>query len=144
MCVIGDFNCAPCSDRFRDAQSMFSDHNINFYDNEKLPFHSYSHINHGYQTSSWLDHCALSEGLYDAISCCELTEDFSTPDHRPLKLTLETFYLLAIMTDDIPEHSIKWDFSNAMHKERLNDRLDMELWRFDVDWSGKCIIANSD
>ena len=106
--------------------------------------HSYSHINYGYLTRSWLDQCPVSESVYDAMSCCELTEDFSTSDQCPLKITLEISYLPSLMTDGIPEHTIKWDFSNDMHKERFSYRLDMELWRFDVEWSGQCNIANYD
>ena len=144
VCVIGDFNCAPGTERFSDAQSMFFDHNVKFYDYEKLPLNSYSHINYGHLTRSWLDHCAVSEGLCDAISCCELTEDFSTSDHCPLKLTLEMSYLPAVMADDVPDHRIKWDFSNGIHKERFSDRLDIELRRMNVEWSGECIITNCD
>ena len=142
--VIGDFNCAPGSRRFRDVQSMFSDPNVSFYDYEMLLMHSYSHINYGYSTRSWLDHRAVSEGIYDAIPCCEPPEDFSTSDQCPLKLSFEMSYLPALMTNDIPEHRIMLDFPNGMYKERFSDRLDMELWCFDEEWSGECIIANCD
>ena len=88
---------------------------------------SYSHVNYSYLFRSWFDPCAVSERFYDSISCCEVTEDFSTSDHCPLKFTLDTSYFPTVITDDSPKHRIKRDLSKGTHEERFSDKLGMEL-----------------
>ena len=53
-----------------------------------LPPDTYTHVNHGSLSTSWIDHIALSLMLLDATISCHLLPDVACTDHRVLGVTL--------------------------------------------------------
>ena len=88
ICIIGDMNASPGSGKFDEIKSLCRDHDLIMADVELLPHNSFSHLNHGSLTRSWLDHSLLSENLARSIIERKLLDDFSTSDHCPLTLDL--------------------------------------------------------
>ena len=91
LCIFGDFNCAPGSERYMDMAEMLSSHSMRMCDTDYLPSDTYTHVNAGSLSRTWLDHCAMSESLRECIANCAVTDDFATSDHSPINLTLEVF-----------------------------------------------------
>ena len=63
VCILGDFNATPGSLRFNEICDMLHEKNITFRDTNILPDNTYTHVNNGSQTGSWLDHIAMSDIL---------------------------------------------------------------------------------
>ena len=55
-CILGDFNATPGSPRFYEICDMLHENNVMFRDTDILPDNTYTHVNNGSQTCSWLDH----------------------------------------------------------------------------------------
>ena len=96
-------------------------------DVERLPADTYSHINHGSLSCSWIDHCAVSEALYSSLSDCEINTDFSTSDHSALTITFSVSYLPSLITAHEPSDSILWDFQNKEKRHKFYTLLDTQL-----------------
>ena len=71
VCILGDFNATPGSLRYNEICDMQHDNSALFRDTVNLPENTYTHVNNGNQTCSWLDHIAmfdvLSESTIDYI-----------------------------------------------------------------------------
>ena len=65
VCILGDFNATPGSPRFDEICDMLHENNVIFRDTDILPDNT-SHVNNGSQTSSWLDHFAMSDVLSES------------------------------------------------------------------------------
>ena len=59
VCIPGDFNAIPGLPRF----NMLHKNNVMFGDTDIHPDNTYTHVNNGSQTCSWLDHIAMSDIL---------------------------------------------------------------------------------
>ena len=66
VCILGDFNASPGSRRFNEICGMLHESNVMFRDTDILPDNTYTHINNGSQTCSWLDHNAMSDVLSES------------------------------------------------------------------------------
>ena len=53
-----------------------------------LPDNTYTHVNHGSQTRSWLDHIAMSDVLSKSIVDCHTLQDVACSDHCAVTVTL--------------------------------------------------------
>ena len=60
VCILGDFNATSGSQRFNQICDMLHENNVMFRDTDILPDNTYTHVNNGSQTCSWLDHIAMS------------------------------------------------------------------------------------
>ena len=88
VCKLGDFNAEPGSPRFNEMCDMLYENNVMFRDLHILPDNTYTHVNNGSQTCSWLDHIAMSDVLSEpTVDCCTL-QDVACSDHCALTVTL--------------------------------------------------------
>lgn len=82
-------------------------------DVQRLPASSYTHVNHGSLTRSWLDHCVASQAVDDAICDIFINNEYCGSDHFPLMINMQTNCLPTMVpTNDISETKIKWDFDD--------------------------------
>ena len=88
VCILEDFNVTTGSPRFNEMCDMQHENNVMFRDTEILPDNTYTHVNNGSQTCSWLDHIAMSDVLSGStVDCCTL-QDVECSDHCAITVTL--------------------------------------------------------
>ena len=78
VCILGDFNATPGSQRFNEI--CVHENNVMFRDTDILP-DTYTHVNNGRQTCSWLDHIAMSDVLSESTADCHTLQDVACSDH---------------------------------------------------------------
>ena len=66
----GRLNAASGSPRFNEICDVLHDDNAMFSDTDILPDNTYTHVNNGRQTCSWLDHIAMSDVLSESTVDC--------------------------------------------------------------------------
>ena len=81
MCILGDFYATPVAPRFNDISDMLHENNVMFRDTDILPDNTYTHVNNGSQTCSWLDHIAMSDVLSESTVDCRTIQDVACSDH---------------------------------------------------------------
>ena len=69
------------------------ENNVMFKDTDILPDHTYTHVNNGSQTCSWLGHIAMSDVLSESTVDCRTLQDVACSDHCAITVTL-IFYQL--------------------------------------------------
>ena len=80
---------------------------------ERLPTTSYTHINNGSLSKSWLDHCLVSSTVNTAIDSVNIIYEDYLSDHLPLTVNLK-INKLPVQTDSFERSpKIKWDFENS-------------------------------
>ena len=84
---------------------MLHENNVMFRDTDILPDSSYTHVNNGSQTCSWLDHIAMSDVLSESTVDCLTLQDVECSDHWAITITLN-FDQLPI-THSIEGHNTK-------------------------------------
>ena len=70
VCIPRDLNATPGSPRFNKICDMLRENNVMFRDTDILPDNTYTHVNNGRQTCSWLDHIAMSDVLPESTVYC--------------------------------------------------------------------------
>ena len=59
-----------------------------FKDTDILPDNTYTHVNNGSQTCSWLDHIAMSKVLSESMVDCHTLRGVACSDHCAITVTL--------------------------------------------------------
>ena len=67
VCILGDFNATPGSPRCNEICDVLHENNVMFRDTDVLLDNTYTHVNNGSQTCSWLDHISMSHVLSVSI-----------------------------------------------------------------------------
>ena len=70
VCILRDFNAAPCSPRFNEKCEMLHENDVMFRDIDIVPDNTYTHVNSGSQTCSLLDQIAMSNVLSESTVDC--------------------------------------------------------------------------
>ena len=140
----GRLTATPGSPWFNDMCDMLHENNVMFRDMDILPDNTYTHVNNGSQTYSWLDHIAMFDVLSESTIDCFYSvhywlQDVACSDHCAITV--------AVNFDQLPmTHSIEgqkakhinWKFEDAGFKHWFSQRLD-SIWliRHLRDWCGK-------
>ena len=61
------FNAKPGSNRFNEICDVLHENKVIFRDTDILSYNTYTHVNNGSQTCSWLDHISMSDVLSEFI-----------------------------------------------------------------------------
>ena len=128
VCIMGDFNATPGSPRFNEICDMLHENNVMFRVTYILPYDTYTHVNNGSQTSSWLYHIAMSNVLSESPVDCHTFQDGACSDHCAITVSLNFDQLT--MTHTIEMHKnkhIHWKFEDVELKRRLYQSLDSTL-----------------
>ena len=67
---------------------MLHESNVIFRDTDILPDNTYTHVNNGSQTCSWLDHIAMSNVLSEFTVDCHTLHDVACSDHCAITVRL--------------------------------------------------------
>ena len=81
VCVLGYFNATPGSPQYNEICDMLHKNNVMIRDTDILPDNTYTHVNNGSQTCSWLDHIAMSDVLSEPTVDCHTLQDVVCSDH---------------------------------------------------------------
>ena len=74
--------------RFNEICDMLHENNVMFRDADILPDNTYTHVNNGSQTCSWLNHIAMSDVLSLSTVDCRILQDVVCSDHCAITVTL--------------------------------------------------------
>ena len=124
---MGDFNAPPNSVRFNELTELLLEYGIEFHDTKVLPPGSYTHVNHGSLTASWIDHIALSNALSGSVLTCYTLPDVASSDHCVLGARLNLARMQHMAASRQCERQIKWDFANTDRRENFYRILDVAL-----------------
>jgi len=109
--VVGDFNLDPKVSKFNDLLHMCSMEKLRVVDVEKLPSDTHTYISNQSGHSSWLDHCLVSENLFNESSVSVL-EEYLTSDHLMLSISVtlkNSCYVPPDQSDENYEPRLRWN-----------------------------------
>ena len=128
VCILGDFNASPNTNRFSEIEELFAEHNIAFHDTSLLPPDTYTHVNHGSLATSWIDHIAMSSLLFEATISCHVLPEVACTDHRVIAATLNVERMRNPRQSSSREiKTIDWNFDNKTLMDRYYTELDALL-----------------
>ena len=128
VCILGDFNAAPGTENFVELVTLSSSQNLIISDVALLPDNSYTHVNQAHLSRSWLDHCLISEGLYNAIDSVAIDYDCIQSDHLPLTTKFRLDKLPGYADDDDKiEEVIRWNFGDENKRREYIFLIEMKL-----------------
>ena len=107
---------------------MEHENNVMFRDADILPDNTYTHVNNGSQTCSWLDHIAMSDVLSESTVNCRTLQDVACSDHCAITVTLNFDQLpITHSIEGQKDKHINWKFEDAAFKRQFYQRLDSML-----------------
>ena len=91
VCVIGDFNAdvSKQSAFGKELQSFCEDANLHIADVLLLPPTSFTHVNEGSDTESWIDHIVCTDGFYSILRDVRIDMSVASSDHFPISMDLK-------------------------------------------------------
>ena len=132
--IIGDFNADINSPFFREWDDLRETADLLFIDVEKLPAGSYTHINSGCLSKSWVDHALVTSTVNRCIDHVEIVYDDFNSDHLPLCMSLKFQMLPTQIDSPEPEMRIKWDFEDdvkaSLFFQALTDKINSDPSQF--------------
>ena len=95
-----------------------------------LPANTYTHVNSGSLSRSWLDHCVASPVVHSAIADISVDYSSSASDHMPVTVTLNMKSLPRMeITQETHRKVINWNFKD---EEKVRTFFDLVLSNLDV------------
>ena len=139
ICVIGDYNARPGSVFFDDLSDLCRERDLVVADVTVMPPETFTHVNAGCLSQSWLDHVVLSPGLHNAMTNCEVLYNSVSSDHFPLlvELNLSNTPLLRPFRHNHPSN-IKWNFHDVRKREEYGQLLMQKLRAASLDPARVC------
>ena len=99
-----------------------------FRDTDILPDNTYTHVNNGSQTCSWLDHIAMSDILSESTVDCHTPKDVACSDHYAIAVAFNFDQLPMTHTIERQKNKhINWKFEDVGIKRQLYESLDNML-----------------
>ena len=66
--IMGDFNASPNNGFYSELEQLCNSKDLIISDIVMLPPDTFTHVNNGSLSKTWLDHCVCSQTLHDAIT----------------------------------------------------------------------------
>ena len=126
VCILGDFNATPGSQRFNEICDILHENNVLFRDTDILPDNT--HVNNGSQTCSWLYHIAMSDVSSESTVDCNTLQDVACSDD--CAITVASNFDQLPMTHTIVRHEnkhINWKFEDVGLQRQFYYMLDSTL-----------------
>ena len=114
-------------DFYLELQQLCSDRELTISDVALLPGDSYTHVNNGNLTRSWLDHCVTSLVIHAAISNIHIDNDYTGSDHFPLHIDLKCDALPQLIHTGSKGDKINWNFQNNVKLNEFYGKLTDKL-----------------
>lgn len=139
ICIIGDFNAAPNSEYYEDIKLICQERDLEIVDVSLLPPDSFTHVNHGCLSQTWLDHIVLSPCLKNTVTDCNIQYDSISSDHFPLTMELNINALPPLQQmRQTPTWKIKWNFHDLNKRQEYGRILTDKLRTVTVDPARLC------
>ena len=87
--VLGDFNAHPENEFYAELEQLCIQKDLIISDVMKLPDSTFSHVNQGSLSRSWLDHCVSSPYLHRSIVDISIDNNYTGSDHFPLYVSFK-------------------------------------------------------
>ena len=111
--ILGDFNAHPVNGFYAELEELCIGKDLIISDVQKLPGITFTHINQGSLTKSWLDHCVSSSTLHESIIDISVDNNYLGSDHFPLRVSFELGRLPENEVTEPPrEEKVNWNFSD--------------------------------
>ena len=127
--ILGDFNLAPTAELYKDLYQMCTDYDCSIIDVMSLPCNTVTFSAKGRQSSSWLDHIAVSNTVINLVTNIKLPYIITPSDHVPIACLFQ-LNLVEKRSTMVPEKRPKrfqWGKASALtvnqYKELTNDFL---------------------
>ena len=118
--VLGDFNATVGGQYYRAWDELCHRTGMLFTDVVRLSEESYTHVNHGSLSRTWLDHCLSTTTADRAITNVDIIYDYFLSDHLPLSVTVEFNSLPSHVSVDNPSpQRIGWNFRDECKTNRF-------------------------
>ncbi len=137
--IAGDFNASPNKGRFwTDIFNLLKSKCFIFSDVEAMPNESFTYLCPARNTTSWLDHIAVSESLKEMIDDINIRYDMALYDHFPLacKINIGICNVGIVDVRIEPSEFIDWQKLTSadnlqIYKSNLNNYLhELDISRF--------------
>ena len=135
--VIGDFNSDPYKSThryfFRELEQFYIGRDLVMADTCRLAEGSYTHINNGNLSRSWLDHCIVSPMLNEALTNVSIDNTYCGSDHFPMHLNFNiqlTYKKYEIEARNMWD--IDWNFKDFHKTTIFFENLYMQIRAIDL------------
>ena len=148
IAVIGDFNCDPYknthSSFFRELDQLCNIRDLVIADTCRLPQDSYTHVNNGNLSQSWLDHCIVSPILNQALTNISIDNTYCGSDHFPLHLLFNlNFVYKKYEVENVDILDINWNFSDTQKSNMFFENLYIQIRALELIESCLPFFCNS-
>ena len=118
--IIGDFNADLHSPFHREWLAYADENNFHFSDIKRLQCSTFSHINHGSLSKSWIDHCLASETADQSVTDIFVLYDDFLSDPLPLMVEVNWAIFTDVSCGEVPSDrpNIRWNFQ-SMQKTNM-------------------------
>lgn len=141
VCILGDFNAdiVKQTDFGKELEGFCQETSLKVADILLLPQTSFTHINDGSSTESWLDHILCTNGSFSIIDDVRIDLSIASSDHFPISLKLQLQGSDVGQTaHDAPDCDGRWvvDWSTVDDAGRcaFTEAVDDELAKIDVPY----------
>lgn len=86
--VVGDFNADPRTPFGDELEDFCRENQYKYADKLLLPGSTYTFVSDAHGTTSWLDHCLVTDSVYNSISKMYVDYGISWTDHRPISIEM--------------------------------------------------------
>ena len=113
--ILGDFNANPNNSFYSELQQLCTSRDLIISDTSLLPPNTFTHVNNGSLSRSWLDHCVSSQSMHAATIDIRVDDSYSGSDHFPLHVSydLKNLPQVSLLGDDNRRERINWNFRNV-------------------------------
>ena len=114
--LMGDFNADPKKEFFHELKRMCDAKDLIISDVSLLPPETYTHVNTGSLSRTWLDHCVASPTVHAAIADVKVDYTCNASDHMPMTVALNTNAtpIMKNPSNDDKKLEIKWNFRDEI------------------------------
>ena len=112
-------------DFYQEWVQVIEEFSLVFADIVRLPVSSYTHVNNASLTKSWLDHCLVSESVFDSLSDIKIDYNYFGSDHFPIYASLRFDFSSSSMESEtaVFKEKIRWNFNNENKTRTFYDIL---------------------
>ena len=74
--IMGDFNASPTNNFYGELEQFCNLNNLIISDISLLPYDTFTHINNGSLSRSWIDHCVSSQLMHNSIASIKVDSNY--------------------------------------------------------------------
>ena len=111
--VLGDFNANPTNPFYEELQILCDSKDLIISDVAMLPGTTFTHLNNGTLSKSWVDHCICSHSMHEKIVHILVDENYHGSDHLPMYVHFDFERSYDSLENNDAQDKIKWNFNDS-------------------------------